>query len=322
MNRLLSRSIPVSLLLAGCLIAQESPADPRKPLGGGAPEGGDAAEILEILGPEDLVPRTIPSALQTAFLIEDELYELQIVDDCFTLTVDGTDVTETRLTPPLFAGILGPAPETVDDFTAELASFGIQERFVLNAQQEVIATVLLERAQIGVRFEPINKDGFAGVSLDLVFSGVLSHFDVSNELGMIVTNILGDSPATRAGLKPDDIILSVDGVDVTAEQLEYGPFVGHKPGEQLALEIIRKGKKEVLRIELGRRPPRTAYPNRIYSLFESDPSSHPTDTSEEEARASSAYERWMAEAEQRLLAIEELLERIVAKIDARSRDDR
>lgn len=75
-----------------------------------------------------------------------------------------------------------------------------------------------------------------------------------DELGAQVATVFDDSPALEAGLKPNDIISSVDGVSVLG--MDVNSIVDKVRGQEgtvVRLTIIRKGVKEPLQISCTRK---------------------------------------------------------------------
>lgn len=70
--------------------------------------------------------------------------------------------------------------------------------------------------------------------------------------GAAVTTIQVGGPAAAAGIAPDDVVLSVDGADVTGPD-ELGRAVrSHEPGDVVSVVIARDGVEETVAATLGR----------------------------------------------------------------------
>lgn len=81
------------------------------------------------------------------------------------------------------------------------------------------------------------RSGFGGIGVTL---------DGSEDAQVRILSVIPDSPAGRAGLKPDDVILAVDGTPATA--LSRDQVVARlrgKPGTQVLLGIERKGTPQM-----------------------------------------------------------------------------
>jgi|GEM_PF-763482 len=68
--------------------------------------------------------------------------------------------------------------------------------------------------------------------------------------GVIVDDVIEESPADKAGIKKGDIILKIDGEEITdMDDLHY--MVKKNPGREVKIEVLRKGKKKTLSVKLG-----------------------------------------------------------------------
>lgn len=68
--------------------------------------------------------------------------------------------------------------------------------------------------------------------------------------GLKVEEVRG--PAEKAGLKPGDILVELDGEAVTEERI--GELLArHQPGDTVAVVVIRGKKRETLKLTLGER---------------------------------------------------------------------
>ncbi len=78
---------------------------------------------------------------------------------------------------------------------------------------------------------------------------------VSDELPYVVHEVLENSPAHRAGLQGDDVIVQVGGVPV--EGMKHGDVYRKlllgKRGTVVTLVVLRKGEKKVFQIVRGGR---------------------------------------------------------------------
>jgi serine protease Do len=72
--------------------------------------------------------------------------------------------------------------------------------------------------------------------------------------GAIVSQVNDNSPAGRAGVKLDDVIVSIDGQKVISGGVLTRSVALKKPGSTSALEIFREGKRQTLKVQLGTRP--------------------------------------------------------------------
>lgn len=83
--------------------------------------------------------------------------------------------------------------------------------------------------------------------------------------GLVVANIMPESPAAAAGLKPHDVLVSID--DVELQGLAGLMKAVNDGGEkELKLGIIREGKRETLTIKPSKRPERDELIGRPFNV--------------------------------------------------------
>jgi len=74
--------------------------------------------------------------------------------------------------------------------------------------------------------------------------------------GLVVKEVKADGPAAKAGLKVDDLILKLDGVDMA--EAETGELVkmvsAMRPGTVISVEIKRGSEARTVKVKLGPRP--------------------------------------------------------------------
>ncbi len=96
--------------------------------------------------------------------------------------------------------------------------------------------------------------GWLGVSIDNVPDALAAQLDIEGK-GVIVVDVVEDSPADRSGLKVHDIILSVNDDEVKGDTGRAVNLIkNRKPGDDIKIVVLREGHKKVLDVELGLRP--------------------------------------------------------------------
>lgn len=98
------------------------------------------------------------------------------------------------------------------------------------------------------------KRGYLGVGPQPIDEDLASALGVAKNRGEIIRSVEPDTPAGRAGVRVGDVVLKVNGQEVTSEQsLTY--LVGQtKPGDPIRLDILRDGKPTALTVTAGTRP--------------------------------------------------------------------
>jgi membrane-associated protease RseP (regulator of RpoE activity) len=89
---------------------------------------------------------------------------------------------------------------------------------------------------------------FIGVGCSQPSAALADQLDLGDR-GLLVDSVNEDSPAAKSGLKPHDIILSVDGNSMTdVGELVKAVQAAGKDDRALKMEIVRKGKVESIEI--------------------------------------------------------------------------
>ena len=79
---------------------------------------------------------------------------------------------------------------------------------------------------------------------------------MKDQKGVLIENVVGGSPAEKAGMQKGDVIVAVNDQAVGAPQELTRRIVGTAPGTKVEISLIRKGKTLQLPVELGRLPER------------------------------------------------------------------
>ncbi len=119
--------------------------------------------------------------------------------------------------------------ETVDRVAEQLFSKGKVDHPYLGIQMVTLTPEVKE---------DINRDSGAG-------------FKVSKDRGVVVTKVLKDSPAEKAGMKTGDIILKVGSKEVTSSSAVQQQVESSRVGVELPVEIIRADAPLVINVIPG-----------------------------------------------------------------------
>jgi serine protease DegQ len=96
--------------------------------------------------------------------------------------------------------------------------------------------------------------GWIGVELQDVTPGVAESFELAAQEGAIIGGVLRNGPADRAGVKPGDVLVAIDGKAVHDSQAVLTTMAALKPGATAQLKLRRRGKEVELSVKVGRRP--------------------------------------------------------------------
>lgn len=120
-------------------------------------------------------------------------------------------------------------------------SFAIPIDVAMDVAEQLKTNGYVTRGWLGVIIQEVNRD-------------LAESFGLKKPAGALVAKVLPNSPAEKAGLQEGDVILKFEGFDVVRSS-DLPHHVGRvKPGEKAKVEIVRAGKPEVMRVEIGKLP--------------------------------------------------------------------
>ncbi|WP_176051080.1 Do family serine endopeptidase [Burkholderia sp. BCC1644] len=97
--------------------------------------------------------------------------------------------------------------------------------------------------------------GWIGVEPQDVTPEIAESFGLQQKSGAIVAGVLQGGPADKAGIKPGDILVSVNGEDITDTTKLLNTVAQIKPGTPTKVHVVRKGKELDVNVVIGKRPP-------------------------------------------------------------------
>ena len=95
--------------------------------------------------------------------------------------------------------------------------------------------------------------GWLGVGIQDLTPELADYYGLKAEKGVLVTQVFEGDPADKAGIKVNDIILSVDGKEVSTGR-ELSSMIANTPvGHQTKIDLIRDDKKKTISVTLAKR---------------------------------------------------------------------
>ena len=106
---------------------------------------------------------------------------------------------------------------------------------------KLVRGVEIERGYLGIQIQPVNDDVAASLGL-------------RRNRGEIVQMVQPGEAAARAGIEPGDIVLTVNGREVTPDQTLSYLVANIAPGTTIPVEVIRDGQRRQINVTVGKRP--------------------------------------------------------------------
>jgi membrane-associated protease RseP (regulator of RpoE activity) len=98
------------------------------------------------------------------------------------------------------------------------------------------------------------ESGYVGIEPGDLKPGTRAILELGDEEGVLVSSVLPESPAEKAGLQKHDIILRIDDKQCGNPGKLVEAIRGRKPGEIMKLTVMRKKEKLDIAVTLGSKP--------------------------------------------------------------------
>jgi len=96
--------------------------------------------------------------------------------------------------------------------------------------------------------------GWLGVSIQALTPDMKKHFGLKEDRGVVINQIFENSPAEKAGLKEEDIILQYNGKDITDPTQLKNLVANTPPGKEVELKVFRDGKVFSVKVTIEEPP--------------------------------------------------------------------
>ena len=96
--------------------------------------------------------------------------------------------------------------------------------------------------------------GWIGVEVQEITSALAESLKLPDAKGAIIAGVLRGGPADKAGVKPGDVLLAIEGKPVTDPQNMLNLVAGLAPGESAKLGLRRGQEPLELAVAVGKRP--------------------------------------------------------------------
>jgi serine protease Do len=95
--------------------------------------------------------------------------------------------------------------------------------------------------------------GWLGVEIQPVTTGIADGLGLAQAKGAIVASVIPGGPAEKSGLESGDVILTVNGTEVTQQRTLPALVASVKPGDKATFVVLRNGKEKTIAVNLGTR---------------------------------------------------------------------
>ena len=99
----------------------------------------------------------------------------------------------------------------------------------------------------------INGDGFLGVYAENISRENMGRYQMNQVRGVGVTRIVKDSPAEKAGLRKDDVILRIDAENITSVRKLNRIVSELAPDQSVRISVSRGGSEQEVTATIGKR---------------------------------------------------------------------
>ncbi len=106
----------------------------------------------------------------------------------------------------------------------------------------------------------MEKVTYAGVNVGEVPEVVSKHLPIPRGMGLVVMEIVKGSPAEKAGIRKDDILLRFDDQLLASQDQLRKLTRSRKTGDKVALTLMQEGKEKAVELVLGEREEDVANP--------------------------------------------------------------
>ena len=119
--------------------------------------------------------------------------------------------------------------------------FAIPSNLAKRIMDDLISEGRVIRAWLGVFIQDVND-------------GIAKALDLPDRSGAVVTEVVDDSPAEKAGFKVEDVVRSFGGTKVRDSSHLKNLVSSSQPNSREVVEIIRRGRSRTLRVNLVELP--------------------------------------------------------------------
>lgn len=208
-------------------------------------------------------PFTLSSTV-TAGIVSAKGRRIGILEDKFP--IESFIQTDAAINPGNSGGALvNKNGELVGINSAILSRTGSYTGYAFAIPVDIVKKVYDDLVKYGV----VQKALFGGVAIEYNYENAKKYSldtDVKNFNGVLIESLERDGPAVKAGLKPGDIIIRVNKIDINTQSAFEEEISYHYPGDKISITYMREGKQSSTEVTLVNKNGTTdLIKRRIYS---------------------------------------------------------
>ena len=96
--------------------------------------------------------------------------------------------------------------------------------------------------------------GWLGVTIQDLKGEIAEYYSLKGKKGVLVIDVVPGHPADEAGIKPEDIIIKIDGEKIENSRELTTMIADVGVGEVTKVKVLRKGKEKTFNVKVGKRP--------------------------------------------------------------------
>ncbi|MDO8351399.1 MAG: Do family serine endopeptidase [Gallionella sp.] len=96
--------------------------------------------------------------------------------------------------------------------------------------------------------------GWIGAGIQELTPELAASFKLGSADGVLITEIIRNSPAEQAGMKTGDILISIDGKAINNWSVMLETVANLPPGKSATIKLLRNGAEISLPVKIGKRP--------------------------------------------------------------------
>lgn len=113
------------------------------------------------------------------------------------------------------------------------------------------ATLLAGVPAVATAADDAEGEAWLGVRMQRVDAGLAEALELKEDAGVLVSQVLADSPAQKAGLEKGDVVVEVDGKSVGVPADLRSVIRSKKPGDDVRIVVLRDGKRRTIEATLA-----------------------------------------------------------------------